>query len=275
MTTPFLELDELEPSQSQPEIIINPDLRRLEAAISIDVLDKDLTTPPASPAATARYIIPAAATGAWAGHETEIAYLQETVWKFLEPREGWLVYVLDEGERYEWDGAAWALAAFGGSITITGPDDSPPTSVVGVTSIEFVNATVDDLGGGAARVTTMGGGGGGSAEEGHGTLTTVGISSNTINIDHALGADFDLELTANVTTVNHNNVTNGDANWFTLRIRQDGVGGRTFAPPASWIYPSGVSAYSPSSGAGDIDLVQGVSYTNGTTWLISYDKDYV
>ncbi|NIP67909.1 MAG: DUF2793 domain-containing protein, partial [Planctomycetales bacterium] len=37
------------------------------------VIDKDLTAPPGSPSNGDRYIIPTGATGAWAGHETEIA----------------------------------------------------------------------------------------------------------------------------------------------------------------------------------------------------------
>jgi hypothetical protein len=276
MTEPFLGFDELEAAQSQPEVTVNEALRTLAAAISIEVIDKDLTTPPVSPASTARYLVPAVgATGAWATMANKIAFLLGATWVALTPRVGWLVYVVDEGIRYEWSGSAWIVFdAGGGSITITGPDDSPPTTIADVTSIEFVNATVDDLGGGAARVTNLGGGGG-TAENGNGPLTTVAIVSNVATMDHSLGGDFDLELTANVTTFTHANVASGQANWFTLRIHQDGTGGRTFAPPASWTYPSGVSAYTVSSGIGDIDMVQGVSYDNGTTWLISYEKDYV
>lgn len=276
MTTPFQSLPELEPSQSQPEVIVNRDVRALEASVSIEVIDKDLATPPASPASTARYLIPkVGATGAWAGLGNRVAYLQGTTWFTLQPFHGWIVMVRDEGVRYEYDADAdeWVeFSAGGGSIAVSGPDESPPVSVPAVTSLEFINSIVEDLGGGAVRVTSLGGGG--SAENGHGVLTAVGISSNTINIDHSLGADFTLSLTDNVATVNHNNVAPGEANWFTLRIAQDGTGGRTFAPPASWVYPSGVSAYTPSSGANDVDLVQGVSYDDGTSWHISYERDY-
>lgn len=271
MTTPFLGMDELEPAQSQPEVTVDKALRTLEAAISIDVIDKDLTTPPASPTSTARYIVPpVGATGAWAPFGNKIVYLQGTTWAALTPRIGWIVYVVDEDERYEWDGTDWIIFEAGGSIAVEGLDSSSDT-VDPVTTIQFDNALVEDLGAGVVRVTPVGDGGG---AEGHGTLTSLAIVANAVTLNHALGADFDLQLTANVTTFAHSGVTSGEANWFTLRIRQDGTGGRTFAPPASWTYPSGVSAYTVSSGAGDIDLIQGVTFDNGTSWLISYEKDY-
>jgi hypothetical protein len=274
MTTPFLSLTELVASQSQPHVVVNEALRTLEAAINIEVLDKDLTTPPASPATTARYIVAAGATGAWLGQDGNIAFILGDAWAFLTPRNGWQVRVVDESERYEWSGSAWGIVSSGGAALTVADDESPPTEVEDVSTLVFANATVADLGGGSVLVTPTGGGGG-SAAEGHGTQTALSISTNAVTMNHALGADFTLSLTANVTTFSHSGVTNGEANWFSLRIAQDGTGGRTFTPPASWIYPSGVSAYTPSSGANDIDLVQGVSYNDGTTWLISYEKDYV
>lgn len=109
----------------------------------------------------------------------------------------------------------------------------------------------------------------------HGPIVALAISSGAVAIDHDAAADFTLTLSANVTAVTHTGLTAGDANWFTLRIKQDGTGGRTFAPPASWVYPSGVSAYTPSTGANDADLVHGVTYDDGATWLIAYERDYV
>jgi hypothetical protein len=160
MTTPFLGMDELEAAQAQPEVTVNEALRTLEAAISIDVLDKDLTTPPASPPSTARYLVPAVgATGAWATMGDKIAFLMGTVWVALTPRLGWIVYVVDEDERYEYTGSGWVVfSAGGGSVAVTGPDESPPVNVPEVTSLEFINAIVEDLGGGAVRITALGSG---------------------------------------------------------------------------------------------------------------------
>jgi hypothetical protein len=160
MTTSFLGIAELEAAQAQPEITVNEAVRMLEAAISIDVLDKDLATPPASPPSTARYLVPdVGATGAWAAMANKIAFLMGTVWVGLTPRVGWIVYVVDEDERYEWTGSAWVVfSAGGGSVAVTGPDESPPVNVPEVTSLEFINAIVEDLGGGAVRITALGSG---------------------------------------------------------------------------------------------------------------------
>lgn len=156
MATPQLDIDELQPAQSQPEITVNEAIRKLEAAISIRVLDKDLTAPPASPAASARYIVGAAATGAWSGQTGKVAFVQNSAWDFLTPQTGWIVYVVDEAERYEWDGSAWVVLSIGGgggSVTVEDSDSPPTGSVAAVSTIEFNGATITDLGGGRARVT--------------------------------------------------------------------------------------------------------------------------
>ena len=43
---------------------MDANLKRLGAVVGLSVKDRDLTTPPASPANGDRYLIPAAATGA-------------------------------------------------------------------------------------------------------------------------------------------------------------------------------------------------------------------
>lgn len=272
MTTPQLGMDELEIGQGSPEVTINTALRTTEAALQLTVLDKDLATPPASPAATARYIVAAGATGDWAGQTNRIAFVLNNVWEFLIPREGWLAHVDDENTYYKYSGSAWELFSGAASLTLYDIFGTTSSEVAAVTEIQFDNAIVEQIAPGIARVTPLGSSG--NAEEGHGTKTVITAAAGVATMNHSLGADFTLELDQNVTTFNHSNLTTGDSNWFSLQINQDGTGGRTFAPPASWTYPSGVSAYTPSAGAGDIDLVQGISYDNGTTWRISYEKDF-
>lgn len=274
MTTEKLQLPELAASQIQPEVIVNLANRRMEAGIQLSVLDKDLTAPPASPAAGSYFLVGGPATGVWALHENEVAFLVNSSWTFLVPADGWLAWVQDEQLFYKYDAGddAWEVFEAGGgagSITVVEAAGSPTVEVTSVTRLAFASATVTDQGGGQALVTPLA-----SAANGNGTLTTITPSANTITLDHSAGGDFKVTLDQNITTVTHSNVTNGAANWFTLMIVQDGTGSRTFAPPASWKYPSGVSAFTASTGAGDIDLVQGVSYDNGTSWLISYEKDF-
>jgi hypothetical protein len=159
MTTPQLGMKELEASQSQPEVIVNAALRALEAAISIRVLTKELLTPPASPASSARYLLAGGTpTGAWAGHQEDIAYLVGSAWAFLEPQEGWVVFVADENERYEYTGSGWIpFEVGGGSVTVEGLDTGADI-VTDVTTIQFENALVEDQGGGVVKVTPEAGG---------------------------------------------------------------------------------------------------------------------
>jgi hypothetical protein len=63
------------------------------------VLDKDLTAPPANPTKGDRYIVGVGATGAWAGHEGDIA-TYTTSWEFTVKKVGMACYVLDENKVY-------------------------------------------------------------------------------------------------------------------------------------------------------------------------------
>lgn len=269
---PFVPEGTLDPAAG-----LNDSIRVIDALIQAAVINMTTTAPPGTNADGDRYIVNATATGDWAGHEDQMAqYIADgDFWEFYTPGVN-VVLVLnkDDGILYRWDDVnespgQWVPAG-GSGITVEG-EDSPSEIVLGALTLLFgAGFVVTEETGGVARIE----GGGGDAAAGHGTKTALTISSNTITLDHSLGADFDLSLTADVNTVNHTNLTTGDVNWFSMRIVQDGTGGRTFTPPASWRYPSGVAAYSPSAGANDIDLVQGVSYSDGTNWLISYEKDY-
>lgn len=169
MTTPQLGLPELEASQSQPEIIVNKVMRMIEAAVQLTVIDKDLATPPGAAAATARYIVGTAATGAWFNKDTKVAFLLGSAWAFLTPQVGWKAWVQDEGTYYVFDGAAWVIYEAGsgaGSVTVIGQDGSPTLIVADVTTLYFANATVEDLGGGGVRVTGSASGGASEADLG-------------------------------------------------------------------------------------------------------------
>jgi hypothetical protein len=65
----------------------------------------------------------------------------------------------------------------------------------------------------------------------------------------------------------------GKLNFFTLYVVQDGTGGKLFTNPASWVSPGG-TAYTVSSAANARDLIQGMTYNDGTTWLITYAKAF-
>lgn len=69
---------------------------KLDTLLNCSVLDRDLATPPGSPAVGDRYIVGASATGAWAGKEGQIALYINAGWAFYVPKKGWPAYVVDE-----------------------------------------------------------------------------------------------------------------------------------------------------------------------------------
>ena len=126
--TPNLELPYIAAAQAQKHVTHNEAIRALDAIVQLGVLDKDLTIPPAAPAKGERYIVAAAASGAWAGKDGQIAAWQDNVWMFYPPQEGWLAWVADEDKLLAWDGAEWKPA---------GGDSVNPAPLVGI------NATAD------------------------------------------------------------------------------------------------------------------------------------
>lgn len=98
--------------------------------------------------------------------------------------------------------------------------------------------------------------------------------SHVLTLDLSKDSNFTTTLTEDITTVTISNPQTGKANFFTMLVQQDGTGGRTWTNPASWKFATG-TVYSPTSAAGSIDLIQGISYDDGTTWLITFATGYV
>ena len=126
--TPNLALPYIFAAQAQKHVTHNEAIRALDAMVNVSVLDRHLTIPPVAPVEGARYIVPAAATGAWVGPSGRIAAFQDGAWAFYTPREGWIAWIADEDQLVVFDGATWVGA---GSGTVN------PTPLVGV------NATAD------------------------------------------------------------------------------------------------------------------------------------
>ena len=115
--TANLGLPVIEAAQAQKHVTHNEALRILDALVQLAVLDRDLTAPPGAPNEGERWIVAAAATGDWAGHDDDVAAWQDGAWQFSTPKTGWLAYAVDEAMLLAWDGAAWgaALDFLGGS----------------------------------------------------------------------------------------------------------------------------------------------------------------
>src|SRR5438876_1936649 len=107
--SPNLTLPYIIAAQAQKHVTHNEAIRALDALVQLMVLDKDLASPPGSPADGDRYIVASSPTGAWAGQAGKVAAYQDGAWAFFTPREGWLAWVADEDKLYFHDGSAWAV----------------------------------------------------------------------------------------------------------------------------------------------------------------------
>ena len=111
-------------SQAQKEVTINDAISILEAMQNRGVADKDLATPPPSPANGDAYIIAASPTGAWSGKAKYIAYYNAS-WKFISPNEGLMVWVNDEDKIYVYNGASWNAYGDLNSLAMLGVNAMP------------------------------------------------------------------------------------------------------------------------------------------------------
>lgn len=85
--------------------------RGLDLVVQCAILDRDLATPPGSPADGTAYIVAGSPTGAWGGHATHLARWSSVLagWEFLLPKSGWRSYVIDEATYVAFNGSAWVL----------------------------------------------------------------------------------------------------------------------------------------------------------------------
>ena len=74
----------------------------------LSVLDRDLATPPGSPAAGDTYIVAASPTGAWVAHAGHVAIWTGSAWVFGTPRVGWLAYLEDEQKLTVFKSGGWS-----------------------------------------------------------------------------------------------------------------------------------------------------------------------
>jgi hypothetical protein len=85
----------------------NEALILLDHAIHLAVITRALAAPPVTPAEGDRYLIATSATGDWAGHDGELAFYQDNVWRFAEAKVGWRLWSIDEEKFFVFDGTLW------------------------------------------------------------------------------------------------------------------------------------------------------------------------
>jgi hypothetical protein len=130
--TPHLSLPLLAAAQAQKHVTHNEALAALDALVHLAVKERDRAVAPATPAEGDRYLVGEDATGAFAGHDGQLAVYDLGVWRFFEPRAGWQVYIEAEDRVVVHDGTAWqSLGRYAGDLDRvdrlgvgTSPDDT-------------------------------------------------------------------------------------------------------------------------------------------------------
>jgi hypothetical protein len=161
--TPNLSLPYLEAGQAQKHVTHNEALRVLDAAVQLAVAAVT-SIPPGSPVNGERHIVGASPSGAFAGHENEVAAFQDGAWAFLAPRLGWRAWNIGDEALLVWTGSAWSEVSAGGggggAGDVVGPDggvaDGDIAVFDGATGKEIKKArgAIDYLGVGTAPDAT-------------------------------------------------------------------------------------------------------------------------
>lgn len=101
--------------QAQKHITHNEALLALDTLVQPVVKSRALAAAPASPVLGEAYIVAGGASGAWAGHQDEIAAWRSGAWVFHDPAEGWQAYVEDARELVVFQAGAWVAIAGNGA----------------------------------------------------------------------------------------------------------------------------------------------------------------
>lgn len=104
--TPHLGLTLVEQAQAQKEVTVNQALSRIDALLNTGAISRTLSTPPSSPSSGDVYVVGDSPAGAWSGRAMHIAYFDQ-VWRFIQPRAGMTLWVVEERFLLTFDGTSW------------------------------------------------------------------------------------------------------------------------------------------------------------------------
>ena len=120
---------------------MNPNLALLDRIIFLDVVQRDLNTPPGSPTNGQRWHVGSSPTGAWSGQGGKIAVRVNSAWVFIAAKEGWLMTSqADAGKLYKYQGSAFTQV--GGSPTenvvlVVAVSDEATAITMGTSKVTF------------------------------------------------------------------------------------------------------------------------------------------
>lgn len=112
-STPVLQLPYILPAQAQKHVTHNEAIRLLDVIVQLSVLARGALVPPENAVQGDRYILGAAAQGAWAGRAGQIALWENNAWQFFSPKTGWTAWVITEQVLASYNGSDWVSQADG------------------------------------------------------------------------------------------------------------------------------------------------------------------
>lgn len=119
--SPRIGLPYLDAAQAQKHVTMNESLARLDVVGAGRAETMALASPPGASSEGDAHIVPAGASGAWAGQEGKLAVYLNGGWDFIAPWAGWRLWVASESGLAAFDGADWRLVsqpiAEGGAMT--------------------------------------------------------------------------------------------------------------------------------------------------------------
>ncbi len=105
--TDRLNLPYLMAAQAQKHVTHNEALRMLDAIVHLSVSSRVLSTPPTEPKLSEAFLVGAGGSGAWQGHDGEVATFVDGFWMFHTVQEGWLLWISDESVFLIYNGTDW------------------------------------------------------------------------------------------------------------------------------------------------------------------------
>jgi hypothetical protein len=106
----------------------------LDLIVAAAVEQEPLAAPPAAPLVGATYIVAAAATGDWAGHDQCLAGYTAGGWRFIVPRAGTLAYVASASVWAVFREGSWEVGAIRGQNLMIGGEQVVGTRGAAITA---------------------------------------------------------------------------------------------------------------------------------------------
>lgn len=94
------------PSQAQKHVPHNEALQKLDVLTQLCIAQL-LASPPPAPDEAVCYAVDTGATGDWTGRDGHLAFLQDGLWTFLQPKQGWRAWFAETSRLHIFEGGEW------------------------------------------------------------------------------------------------------------------------------------------------------------------------